>query len=99
MPFKFNATTGLLDLVRPSANTSLATNIPQYTSDPALPNPQDAWVLRQGSGVVVTGGGTLNFIHGLALAVLSTGSGGGASYTYQFSYRTKENTTKRVTIS
>jgi hypothetical protein len=100
MPYKFNATTGLLDLVSASADTSLATNIPQYDTDPTSPTAQDAWVLKSGTGSTVTGGGVLKGIIGLSTYYISAGvSSGGAATTYQFSYRTKEGTTIRVQLS
>lgn len=66
------------------------TPIPQYTTDPSNPTPEDAWVLRSG------GAGGI----GAALSMGATQfPGAGAAFTYQLSYRTKESTTKRVTIS
>lgn len=94
--YKLNVLGPPFDLVSPGANTSLTTNIPQYSSDPVAPATQSAWVLKSGGGI--TGGGTLQWFYGLSLAVVNTGSSGG-SLTYQFSYRTLENTTKRATIS
>lgn len=68
--------------------------IPELTSDPASPNAQQAWVLKTG-GSVGSGGG---LPYGLLLALTYPGVGGGAP-TYQFSYRTIENTTIRVSMS
>jgi hypothetical protein len=98
MSYKLNVLGPPFDLVSPGANTSLTTNIPQYDADPVAPATQSAWVLKSG-GVVVTGGGVLQYFHGLSFAVTTTGSAGGGALTYQFSYRTLENTTKRATIS
>lgn len=67
-------------------------SIPQYSSDPVSPSPEDAWVLKSGGGGAA---GTIRAFFGLGWPYLGTG----ASLTYQFSYRTLEGTTKRVTIS
>jgi hypothetical protein len=67
--------------------------IKQLDSDPASPKAQDAWVLKQGS---VSGGGTFKAFMGLGFPYMSVGT---ASYTYAFSYRTKEGTTKRVNLT
>lgn len=66
--------------------------IPQLTSDPASPKAQDAWILAAVSGG--TGGGEAI---GLLLALTTADAGGSSSY--QFSYRTKEGTTVRATLS
>lgn len=71
----------LLDKVR-------TRDIPQYSSDPATPKPEEAWVLRSIGG----GGGSPV---GLLLALTSAGSGS----TYAFKYRTKEGTTVSVALS
>lgn len=68
--------------------------IPQYDSDPASPQAQDAWVLRTVSGGA--GGGKLQLLFGLGFPVTTTGA---QTSTYQLSYRTIEGTTKRVTLS
>jgi hypothetical protein len=73
--------------------------IPELTSDPISPQAETAWILRQGAGASVTGGGTIRAFLGLGFPYLTVGSGGASTYTYQFSYRTLEATTKRVTIS
>lgn len=69
--------------------------IPQYNSDPVSPAAEDAWVLRTTSGGA--GGGKLKSYFGLGFPVTTPGTG--VTSTYQFSYRTLEGTTKRVTIS
>lgn len=99
MSFKLNAITGTLDLVGASVSTESTTNIPEFTSDPVSPDPQAAWVLRQGSSGTVTGGGQLFGIMGLSTFLVTAGVGSGSSYTYQLSYRTLEGTTKRVSLS
>lgn len=63
-------------------------DIPQYTSDPATPKPEEAWVLRTIGG----GGGTPV---GLLLALTTAGSGS----SYKFKYRTVEGTTVSVDLS
>lgn len=68
----------------------IKTPIPQYTTDPSSPEQEEAWVLRSG------GSGAIGAPLHMGVTQLSAG---GAGFTYQFSYRTKENTTKRVTIS
>lgn len=69
--------------------------IPELSADPVSPAAQDAWVLRQGAGG--SGGGKLKMFLGLGFPYVKPNSGG--AFTYQFSYRTQEGTTKRVTIS
>jgi len=64
--------------------------IPQYDVDPSSPVAEDAWVLKSGGGSQVAGSPI-----GLLLALTYATTGGG----YQFSYRTKENTTVRATLS
>ncbi len=70
-------------------------NIPQLNADPSSPNAEDLWVLKTGGGS--SGGGTLKAFIGLGFPILSTGSGGAA--TYELSFRTKEGTTIRTTLS
>lgn len=82
----FNPITGKFDLTG---------SVPQYDADPASPNAEDMWVKRTASGG--TGGGKIIAPLGLGFLALTPGVGG--SSTYQLSYRTKEGTTKRVTLS
>ena len=89
---KINPSTGNLDLVGGGVTTGGGVNIPQYSSDPTSPLAEDAWVLRSGAGG--SGGGAPI---GLLLSLTKTSTG--TTFTYQFSYRTEEGTTKRVTIS
>lgn len=86
-----NPSTGDLDAIGGDTNTGGVT-IPQLSSDPAAPSAESAWVLKTGSGAA--GGGKPI---GLLISLTTTGAGG--SLAYQFSYRTLEGTTKRVTIS
>lgn len=86
-----NPSTGDLDAIGGDTNTGGVT-IPQLNSDPSSPTAESAWVLRTGSGGA--GGGKPI---GLLLSLTTTGAGG--SLAYQFSYRTKDGTTKRVTLS
>lgn len=89
----------MISLINPSAKstTSFAIgSIPQYDADPTSPAQETSWVLKQGGGGGA-GGGLLNAIIGLSFAYLSTGAA--TATTYQFSYRTKEGTTVRETLS
>jgi len=70
--------------------------IPEYSVDPASPNPGDAWVLKTQSGSGVSGGGKAL---GLLLSLTHPGSGGSITLTYKFSYRTNENSTVRVALT
>ena len=90
MAIKFNIFTGNFDLV--GSGSSGTASIPQYSTDPASPAAQDAWVLKTSSGG--SGGGKP---YGLLAAITQPNTGGSSSY--QFSYRTIEGTTKRVTLS
>lgn len=63
----------------------------QVNTDPVAPTVEESWVLRSGT---VTGGGDPL---GLLLCITNAGSISGLSY--QFSFRTLEGTTKRVTIA
>lgn len=69
--------------------------IPELSADPSSPSPQQAWVLRSGSGG--TGGGKITFTAGFG--ALMTKHNTGSSFSYQFSYETLEGTIKRVTLS
>lgn len=71
----------------------LKDTIPQVNSDPSAPVAEDAWVLKTTSGGSASAGDAM----GLLLAL--TYSGGGGATTYQLSYRTKENTTVRVSLT
>lgn len=85
MGMKFNPITGRFDLVK---------EIPQVNSDPASPTAQDAWVLRSGSGGAIADGTPI----GLLLS-LTYKDNAGVAYSYEFKYRTKEGTTKKVAIT
>lgn len=91
MSYKFNPFTGKLDVVNSSSSS---TSIPQVDTDPASPSAEDAWVLKTTTGGA--GGGVLQFFGGLGQPITSVGA---PSTTYQFSYRTVEGTTKRVTLT
>lgn len=69
--------------------------IPQLSTDPTSPKAQDTWVLATVSAG--SGGGVYKAALGLGFPYLSKASGG--SSTYQLSYRTKEGTTKRVSLT
>ena len=81
----FNPLSGQFDYV---------STIPQFSTDPSSPNPEDAWVLRSGSGGAIADGTPI----GLLLALTYTDNEG-ADFTYQFSYRTKEGTTVRAALT
>ncbi len=81
----FNPLSGEFDLI---------SNIPQLNADPSAPNSEDMWVLKTGGG---SGGGELKAFSGLSFPIISTNGGGAA--TYQLSFRTKEGTTVRTTLS
>ena len=66
--------------------------IPQLDSDPSSPKAQDAWILA--STTMGVGGGEP---YGLLLALTQPGVGGSSSY--QFSYKTKEGTIIRASLS
>jgi len=71
--------------------------IPELSSDPSSPAAQSAWVLRSGQG-----GAGLDGISGtpIGFLLLLTYAGvQGVAYSYQFSYRTTENTTVRAALS
>lgn len=78
-----------------SSSSSATAGIPQYDTDPVSPNPEDAWVLKTGGGG--SGGGTIIAAMGGGFIASSPNTGG--SPTYQFSYRTLENTTIRATLA
>lgn len=69
--------------------------IPEYDSDPISPLAESSWILR----TVGSGGTTVGVPMGLLLALTYSETIAGGATTYQFSYRTKESNTKRVTIS
>ena len=75
--------------------TQPPSKIKQYDIDPS-PKAENAWVLRTAGA----GGSTEGMPMGLLMALTyATTSGGGGPTTYQFSYRTKEATTLRNTLS
>lgn len=78
-----------------SGRSSTATNgaviIPQLNNDPT-PLSQTAWILH-GGGLA----GSAGYPIGILMAI--TDPGVSSADTYQLSYRTKENTTVRVTLS
>lgn len=69
--------------------------IPEYDTDPASPEAEDAWMLKTAGGG--SGGGSIVAILGGGFMASSPNAGGGT--VYQLSYRTLENTTIRVTLS
>jgi hypothetical protein len=75
--------------------------IKEYSSDPSGVKAETAWVLRQGTGGGIvqlsTQGVPMGLLLSLTYAVTATTTG--VAFTYQFSYRTKENSTIRSTLS
>jgi hypothetical protein len=69
--------------------------ISQYDTDPASPSAEDVWVLKA-APAVAGGGAVIGFI-GLGVPLLLPGTF--TSITYRLSFRTKEGTTKRATLS
>lgn len=65
--------------------------IPQLNADPVAPDPESAWVRRTGG----LGGGEVKFLFGGGNAITTPGAGS----TYEFSYRTLQNTTVRVALT
>lgn len=66
--------------------------IPELTSDPIFPTPEEAWVLKTGgivSGKMQTSVGPYSLLLGKSSTPV----------TYQFSYRTLESTTIRTTLA
>lgn len=86
MAFSFNIFTKKFDVVGV---------IPQYSSDPVSPAAEDVWVKATVGGG--SGGGVLKAITGLGFPIVSVNTGG--SSVYQLSYKTKEGTIKRVTLT
>ena len=82
----FNPFTGKFDYVNPTTATA---SIPELTSDPVAPDPEEAWVLYSGT---IPAGTPMGLLLSLTYATSVTG-------TYQFSYRTLEGTTKRVSLT
>lgn len=68
--------------------------IPELTSDPISPSPQQAWVLYT---VVGGTGGNAGQPIGLLLSLTYAGSGGSSSY--KFSYQSLEGPIVRTTLS
>jgi hypothetical protein len=68
--------------------------IPQFSTDPASPTTECAWVLKSGGG---TGGGKIQAFLGLGFPYLSINTGGVS--TYALKYRTKEGTTISTALS
>jgi hypothetical protein len=69
------------------ATNPAASGIPQLLADPVSPEPESAWVLQS---ISAPGGSPL----GLLLALTTP-----ATYAYQLSYRTLQNTTVRVVLA
>lgn len=84
MPYVFNPFTGNFDYT-----AAAGASIPQLTADPASPAAEDAWVLYTAAALRPQ---TSLFPLGMALLT-------GTPATYQFSYRTNEGTTKRVSLA
>lgn len=92
----FNPFTGNLDFTGTSSGGGGGpATIPEVSSDPGSPSPQDAWVLKTTSGG--SGNGQLKFYTGLGVPI--TGPATSGSTTYQFSYFTNESTIIRVPLT
>jgi hypothetical protein len=89
MAYVFNPFTGNLDWT--DAATGGAATIQQLDADPGAPAAEDAWVLRTVAGSHADGEGMG------VLGLTYTGDVGSSSY--QFSYRTAQATTIRVTMT
>lgn len=74
-------------------------SVPQLDADPSSPIAEQRWVLHTTSGGGGSGGGVMRIPLAGGGAITSVASGGSTTHTYQFSYRTKEGTTKRTTLS
>lgn len=70
-------------------------HIPEYSADPASPNPGDVWVRRTVSGG--SGGGEIRSFLGLGFPYLTADTGG--TTTYELSFRTEAGTTVRETLT
>lgn len=82
----FNPFTGKFDYI----NTATATaTIPEFTSDPVSPTPEEAWVLHTGFAVA---GSPIGLLLSLTYSAPTSGN-------YQFSYYTLEGTIKRVPLT
>ena len=81
--------------------TGASFKIKQYDTDPTSPKKESAWVLRQGTGGGIvqlsTKGVPMGLLLSLTYAITATTTG--VAFTYQFSYRDKEGTTIRNTLS
>lgn len=88
--YKINPLKKTFDLYE--AGSSGPVVVPEYDTDPASPDQQTAWILKS-----ITGGAGSGEAYGLLLTL--TQPGDGATTTYQFSYRTKEDTTVRVSLT
>lgn len=78
---------------RVTSASSTVANIPQYDADPSSPSDGDVWVLRTTSG----GGVGAGSAYGMLAAITQAGST--ASTTYQLSFKTIANGTKRVSLT
>ena len=76
-------------LISSTGGGSGIVTIPEFTSDPVSPSPNETWVLY-------TSGGNAGQPIGLLLALTYAGSGGSSSY--QLSYETTEGTIVRTPL-
>lgn len=82
----FNPFTGKFDYVNP---TTAVASIPELTSDPVSPTPEEAWVLYSGT---IPAGTPMGLLLSLTYGTQAIG-------TYQFSYKTLEGPIKRVSLT
>lgn len=69
--------------------------IPQLSSDPASPTAEKAWVLA----TLGSGASTEGMPMGLLLSLTYAETAAGGATTYQLSYRTKQGTTLRASLT
>lgn len=81
-----------MPIFNPSTGGGGGTTISQVSTDPVSPAAEDAWVLKTTAGAITDG-----VPIGLMLALTYQGNTG--SSTYQFSFRTLESTTIRVSMT
>ena len=78
---------------RITSAASTVANIPEYDADPSSPANGDVWVLRTTTGGGLGAGTVMGLLAGI------TNPGAGASATFQLSYKTISNGTKRVSLT
>lgn len=82
-----------LIITNPSAASGESNHIQELFTDPAVPDPEEVWVLRTGSAGIPDGAPI-----GMLLALTYTDNSG-SSFTYQLSYQTLEGPIVRVALT